>query len=234
MKLKIKRLMKKYDHALLLLYFPVYMAVFYAIETFMPDKIHIISCKLDELIPFCEWFVIPYLLWFVYIFASYAYFFFREKETFCKFMYYGMIGMTIFLVVSIIYPNGLEIRPAEFARDNIFVDLTKFIYRTDPSRNVLPSIHVFNSLAAYHCIIQSPSLKDNNFVKKGSLLLTVLIISSTMLLKQHSVFDVMSAFVLAIFCNDLIFNHRLSIIKMQYDNWKMRKKLRLKYKEYFR
>lgn len=231
---RIKQLIKEYDHALLLLYFPVYMIVFYLIESYMPNKIHIISCKLDQFIPFCEWFVIPYLLWFVYIIVTGAYFFFREKESFRKFMYYGMIGMTIFLVVSILYPNGLEIRPMEFTRDNIFVELTKYIYRIDPPRNVLPSIHVFNSIAAYHCIMQSPSLKGKKFVKKGALLLTILIISSTMLLKQHSVFDVMSALVLAVFANDLIFNHRLSILKKQYEYLRMRKKIRLKYKEYFR
>lgn len=231
---QIKKFIKKYDHALLLLYFPVYMLVFCWTEKYMPNKIHIISCRLDQFIPFCEWFVVPYLLWFVYIAVTLAYFFFHEKESFCKYMYYGMIGMTIFLVVSIVYPNGLEIRPETFARDNIFVDLTKLIYQIDPARNVLPSIHVYNSLAAYHCIIQSESLKNKKAIKNGALILTVLIISSTMLLKQHSVFDVMSAFVLAVFSNDLIYNHRLNTLRKQYDYYRIRRKIRLKYKEYFR
>ena len=37
-------------------------------------NVHIISSPLDQYIPFCEYFVIPYYLWFLYIIAILIYF----------------------------------------------------------------------------------------------------------------------------------------------------------------
>lgn len=102
--------LKNYKHGLLLLYFPFYLAAFSYLEKRVPDQLHIIDCAIDRYIPFIEVFIIPYLLWFVYIAIAGIYFFFREKESFCKLMYFGMIGMTIFIIVSYVYPNGLELR----------------------------------------------------------------------------------------------------------------------------
>ena len=110
-----------------------------------------------------------------------------------------MMGMTIFLIVSYVYPNVLHLRPHEFPRDNIFTDLVKFIYRTDTPTNVLPSIHVFNSLAIHMSLSNCQSLKDRKGVRIGSLILTILIIMSTMFLKQHSVIDVCLGSTLALF-----------------------------------
>ena len=204
----LRRLYEKYGHLLLLFYFPFYMAVFTHIEKVVPEKIHIINCVFDQYIPFCEYFVIPYLLWFAYMGAAGLFFMFRDKEAFCKLMYMGMIGMTTFLLVSILYPNGLEIRPTEFARDNIFVELTKYIYNADPARNVLPSIHVFNSVGTFLCIRKSKSLKDNRFVNVSAFILTVAIVFATMFLKQHSMFDVLSALVLVTISYDIVYDSK--------------------------
>ena len=58
-----------------------------------------------------------------------------------------MIGMTLFIVVSVVYPNELRLRPAGFDHDDIFTRLIINLYRTDNPTNVAPSIHVYNSLA---------------------------------------------------------------------------------------
>lgn len=73
-------------------------------------------------------------------------------------MYFGMIGMTVFLLVSWIYPNGLDIRPDSFADNNIFTQLTRFVYSVDTSTNVLPSIHVYNSVGIYLAVRDSENL----------------------------------------------------------------------------
>ena len=189
--------LKKYRHGLLLLYFPFYLAAFAYLEKKVPDKVHIINCAIDQYIPFVEVFIIPYLLWFAYVAVAGIYFFFKEKESFCKWMYFGMIGMTIFIIVSYLYPNGLELRPETFTRDNIFVQLTKMIYSMDTPTNVLPSIHVFNSMAVYFAVKNSPKLKNNKAARTGAFVMTSLIILSTMFLKQHSVLDVMAGFLMA-------------------------------------
>ena len=156
----MKGRLSQYKHYLLLLYFPVYLAAFRWLETVTPDKIHIIECSLDKYIPFMEIFIVPYLLWFAYIGGAGIYLLFRDKESFCRMMYFGMIGMTLFVVVSWLYPNGLELRPETFARDNVFVTLTKFVYSMDTSTNVLPSIHVYNSIGVCAALWHSEKLKD--------------------------------------------------------------------------
>lgn len=74
------------------------------------------------------------------------------------------------------------------------------MWRTDTSTNVFPSIHVFNSvtlaLAYHHCA----RLRGRKWlwVRISADLLCVSIILSTMLLKQHSVIDVMGGIILAL------------------------------------
>lgn len=220
----MKSWLEKNRHALLLLYFPVYLAVFYYLEHTTPNKIHILNCTLDSYIPFLEIFIVPYLLWFAFMGVAGVYFFFREKESFCKLMYFGMIGMTVFLIVSYFYPNGLELRPETFARDNIFVELTKFVYRMDTATNVLPSIHVFNSVAVCVAVYNSKKLKDKKAICNGTLILTVLIILSTMFVKQHSVVDVLSALLLSCISWELVYNDGLAKLRSNLEILRYRKK----------
>ena len=216
--------LKKYRHGLLLLYFPFYLAAFAYLEKKVPDKVHIINCAIDQYIPFEEVFIIPYLLWFAYVAVAGIYFFFKEKESFFFFFYFGMIGMTIFIIVSYLYPNGLELRPETFTRDNIFVQLTKMIYSMDTPTNVLPSIHVFNSMAVYFAVKNSPKLKNNKAARTGAFVMTSLIILSTMFLKQHSVVDVLTALILSCLSYDFIYNERTEKIRDGLEELKFRRK----------
>lgn len=204
----MKEKFNQYKHILLLLYFPVYLAGFRYLENIRPNNMHIIGCAIDKYIPFVEYFIIPYLFWFVYIGAAGLYFLFCEKEEFCRLMYFGMIGMTIFLLVSWLYPNGLNIRPDTFVRDNIFVDLTRYVYSVDTATNVLPSIHVFNSIGVYTAVCDSERLGKYKAVRYGALTITVLIILSTMFVKQHSVIDVFSGIVLSYIAFELVYGGR--------------------------
>lgn len=163
----------------------------------MTSGYHIIHSPIDDKIPFIEYFIVPYLLWFVFIAAVFLYFFFTDVDGFYKLAKISFAGMTIFLIVSTIMPNGLAIRPVVFERDNIFVDMVKMLYRTDTPTNVFPSLHVFNSLAACIAIKNSKKLNEHKAICMGAYILTALIIMATMFLKQHSVFDVMAGFLMA-------------------------------------
>ena len=44
-------------------------------------RYHIIDSSLDDKIPFCEYFIIPYLLWFIYIAVTVGYFLFFNENT---------------------------------------------------------------------------------------------------------------------------------------------------------
>ena len=194
----MKALLHKYKHAWVFLYAFIYFPWFYYLEKNVTDEFHIIHTAFDEKIPFVEFFVIPYLLWFGFITFALLYFFFTNRNDFYRMTAFLITGMTVFLIISTLYPNGQILRPTEFTRDNIFIDLVKDLYHGDTPTNIFPSIHAYNSIGVHLAVRNSNRLKGNIFVQYGSFLLSVLIILSTMFLKQHSVIDVIGAIVLAI------------------------------------
>ena len=110
-------------------------AVFYLAAFFYLEKrtvaVHEINFGIDAYIPFCEIFIVPYLLWFGYVALTVVYLCIRDKEESEKLVAFLMAGMTIFIVVSAVFPNGHNLRPTSFARDNIFIDLIKNLYLPD-------------------------------------------------------------------------------------------------------
>lgn len=176
-----------------LLYPIVYFACFYLVENRTPEKIHYMTMKIDYAIPFCEWFIFFYYAWFIYLVLGFAYLFFFDKKNYLKMMTALYIGMTLFIIVSVIYPNGLDLRPAYVPNRNIACVLVNQIYASDTPTNVLPSIHVFNSvglaMAMCYCDV-TPEVKIGNWI------LAVLIILSTLFVKQHSIIDGLVACIL--------------------------------------
>lgn len=193
---------KKYKHGLIILVYAIFYTLIFAyLEQRPVHGYHIVHTVFDDWIPFCEYFIIPYLLWFPYMILAVLYFIFMNKN---KHEYYRLIcnlmmGMTVFLIVSYVYPNVQHLRPSVFPRDNIFTDMVRSLYRADTPTNILPSIHVFNSLAIHMSLNSREALKNRPGIRKASLVLTILIILSTMFLKQHSVIDVCMGATLALF-----------------------------------
>lgn len=204
-------IIKKYKHAWIIPVFGIlYMMGFTYLEQRNNVRFHIIHMKIDDAIPFCEYFIVPYFLWFAFIAATVFYFTFINKN---KADYYRLItalgiGMTLFLVISYVYPNAQDLRPVVFARDNLFVDMVKHLYRIDTPTNILPSIHVFNSVAACTAIFKCEGLKKHRAVRGGTLVLTVLIVLATVFLKQHTLLDVITAFALYFICYQVIYKPR--------------------------
>ena len=194
----MKKFYERYKHAIpLFIYAIIYLSWFGYLEKTVKRPANLIHMNLDDKIPFCEVFIVPYLLWFVYISAVVLYFFFKDKQDYYRACTFLFTGMTVFLVVSTLWPNGHHLRPAVMPRDNIFSTMVAMLYKTDTPTNLWPSIHVYNSLGAHFAVFRHEKLHSKPVVHIGSLVLCVSIILSTMFLKQHSVFDVLTAFIMA-------------------------------------
>ena len=155
----------------------------------------------------------------------YFIFFNKNRHEYYQLIFNLMMGMTIFLIVSYAYPNAQHLRPVEFPRDNIFTDVVRWLYKTDTPTNILPSIHVFNSLAIHMSLTNCQALRGKKNVRIVSFILTMLIIMSTMFLKQHSVIDVCMGATLALFGHLLFYPERsLSFSRNAYYNEGKRKK----------
>lgn len=193
---KCKNFWEKYKHGVpLLIYMIIYLAWFAWLEKTNVRDYQLIHVSLDDHIPFLEIFIIPYLLWFGYVAAVVVYLFFKNKQDYYKACTFLFTGMTIFLIISTLWPNGHNLRPASLPRDNCFTWLVSMLWKTDTPTNLWPSIHVFNSMGAHFAVMHSKELAQAKFgrqIKIASGILSVSIILSTMFIKQHSVFDVVT------------------------------------------
>ncbi len=192
---KFKKFYERYRHAIpLIVYGVIYLTWFCHLEKTVTKQYTVIHMALDDVIPFCEVFVIPYFLWFAYIAAVVLYFFFKDKDDYYRTCVFLFTGMTVFLIISTLFPNGHHLRPYVMPRDNIFTRLVQFLYSTDTPTNLWPSIHVYNSLGAHFAIVKSKHFENRKGIKVASFILSTSIILSTMFIKQHSLFDVLTAF----------------------------------------
>ena len=183
----------------IIIYTAIYMGGFRIMEGARHVHYHMIHTWLDDQIPFCEYFIIPYFLWFGFNVAVVTWIVFKGtvQETY-KVSAVLMTGMMIFLVVSAIYPNRLDLRPDYVATSNICGMLVSFLYKTDTPTNVLPSIHVFNTMALCFAVHGNKELRKRKLLTLSSDILGVLIVLSTMFLKQHSVIDVSLGLVMSV------------------------------------
>ena len=204
----IKSFISTYKHCFLALgYLLVYLAWFFYLEQTVTRNYQVIHVALDDYIPFCELFIIPYYLWFAYIAVVVLYLIFTDKQEYYRACAFLFTGMTIFLTVSTLWPNGQHLRPFTMPRDNIFTQMVSGLYRTDTPTNLWPSIHVYNSLGAHIAIMKCKKLSGHKGLRLGSFILATSIIMSTMFLKQHSVFDVVTAFGMAFVMYGLVYRY---------------------------
>lgn len=207
----MKAFFQKYKHAWVLLYAFLYLPWFFWLESRANLPYHVIHVWLDDKIPFVEYFIVPYLLWFVYVAAVFLYLFFKgTKQEFYRYCAFLFTGMTLFLVISTLYPNGHLLRPTEFPRHNIFTFAVQILYQADTPTNIFPSIHVFNSIAAHRALVNNPRLGHNRLIRGGSFVLMVSIILATMFLKQHSALDVMAGIVLGTLMDQIVYRIEFS------------------------
>ena len=115
----------EFSHVKLLLFWPVFGLLFAFVERVGVSNVYTpIHIPLDDHIPFCEWFVIPYLFWFVFLIGMLVYTFFFEVPAFRKMMRFVICTYSVTMAIYIHFPNCQNLRPTAFPRDNI---LTRFM-----------------------------------------------------------------------------------------------------------
>ena len=181
-----------YRHLLLVIFWPLYGIAFYAFEKVLPLTFHPIYSPLDDYIPFCEWFAIPYYWWFAFLVGALVYTGLFNIEAFRRGSYFIMITYTVTLVIYLIYPSCQELRPAEFPRDNFLTDIVAGMYAFDSNENVCPSIHVLGGVGAGFALLQCRRF-STVWWRIFNWISIITITFSTVFIKQHSIIDVIAA-----------------------------------------
>lgn len=183
----------EFEHLKYLAYWPVFGLLFLTVERlWIREYYYPISCSLDAAIPFCEYFLIPYLFWFVFLVGIHIYTLFYDTESFRRLMRFIILTYSATMIIYIIFPNCQELRPVTFERDNLFTRFLSGFYQFDTNTNVCPSIHVIGSVAVMLCAWHSKHFGTSGWRIAFSIA-AILISVSTVFLKQHSVLDVLAA-----------------------------------------
>lgn len=201
----MKNLIQKYKHIWVLSYAFIYIPWFMYLEKTVTANYHVMHSRLDDFIPFNEYFIVPYMLWFAYVAGMIMYLFFTNKSDYYKLCTFLFTGMTLSLMICTIFPNGTDFRPAIDPSKNVFSGLVAALYTADTCTNVFPSIHVFNSVGVHIAVMQSEALKKCRLVRIGSFSLMTAICMATVFLKQHSIIDGIGSVVMAYFIYQFVY-----------------------------
>ncbi len=189
----------------LFLFFIAYLLLFSLIEQAEAPEYHYTYMRIDRLIPFCEFFVIPYFAWFLMIPCVCFYLLMKKESEYRRMSYMLVFGMSVFIVFSLIVPTKLYLRPYFIPGDNICSRMVAYLYSIDTSTNVFPSIHVYNTCVAMQAVMRSNTrLFRKPVMRVGIDLLSILIILSTVFIKQHSLLDVVGALLLFVLADRLV------------------------------
>ena len=84
----IKHFFKTHPHAWWGAYLPIYLAMFFTIEHFITDNYWATQTSLDAKIPFCEWFIFPYVSWSPLLVVLGLYLILKDGEGFRRYMWF--------------------------------------------------------------------------------------------------------------------------------------------------
>lgn len=182
----------EYRHLLLLLGWVGFLIAFFLTERFIPaENCYSVYTFMDDLIPFCEWFVIPYVGWYFLIAGSLGWFLLYNVRGFVGLQIFFIVTQTVAVLCYIFFPTRQDLRPEVFLRENFLTGAVAFLYRIDTNTGVCPSLHVAFSLG-----VASAWLKEKSagiLLKVFIVVFVVLICLSVVFIKQHSVIDIFAA-----------------------------------------
>jgi membrane-associated phospholipid phosphatase len=154
---------------------------------------HLLVTELDRYIPFVPAFVIPYVFWYVFVFLTLAYICYKNRAVYLKTLIAYNISLLISYSIYYFYQTTVP-RPSLLPQD-IFGQIIAYLYSTDMPYNCFPSIHVLSTYLIIKAVQKSCA---DQFVFQAFTWLTgLVIIASTVFIKQHVILDVIGGIFLA-------------------------------------
>lgn len=182
----------QFSHLKLLFGWVGYFTLYFLTEAFIPaENCYVVHSPLDDLIPFCELFLLPYFLWYGLVAGSLLYFALYNVENFKRLQTFIIVTQVVAMAIYILFPTRQDLRPEVFPRDNLLTRGVEMLYTLDTNTNVCPSLHV-----AYSLGIASVWLKEKDASRAWKtfvVIFVILVCLSTVFLKQHSAVDFFAA-----------------------------------------
>lgn len=135
-------------------YLLFYLSAFHWLEVHIAVPDVLVHCRLDDLIPFCKYAIVPYFAWFLWIPFTLFYLLWKApRADFWRLCLPLFAGMTIALACYVILPTGLDLRPYRVYGSDIFAQAVRMLYATDTPLNVCISIIASTVLLKQHSCI---------------------------------------------------------------------------------
>ncbi|OZM57471.1 hypothetical protein CIB95_08435 [Lottiidibacillus patelloidae] len=148
--------------------------------------------KVDELIPFVDIFIVPYIIWYPFIFLTMAYLAWKDRAIYWKTLATMLISMLVCYAIYFVFQTHVP-RP-ELQGKGFFTSLVKLIYANDEPYNAFPSIHSLTSFLMLFGIVKARGISKPVVMTVS--ITSLLIIISTLFVKQHVILDAVSAILL--------------------------------------
>lgn len=185
----------KTKHKLFLLlyaiYVPIYIGAFFLVEKLVPETADywVSYIFLDDYIPFREEFIIFYYLWYPALVAIGVFLLLKDEYEYKRYMISIMITFTFTLIFCLLVPNGQDLRPDVFQRENFFTDIVAAIYAADTNTNVMPSVHAIGAFLGMISTHRTKQIRSRAWIFAMDVLWLAIALS-TCFVKQHSILDI--------------------------------------------
>ncbi|MBE6064636.1 phosphatase PAP2 family protein [Clostridium sporogenes] len=183
-------------HIFALLSIPI-INIFYALLNNNNRGVFQLVTSIDNTIPFIKEFIIPYILWYPFIALSLLFICLKDLKVYYRTLITLNLCLLSCYLIYYFFQTTVP-RPAIYGND-IFSFLTLLVYKFDKPFNCFPSIHVVTS---YLMIKGINSIDCSKKIRHLVIFMSILIIVSTLFIKQHVILDVISAILLG----DIIFD----------------------------
>ena len=193
MKKRLVRIMPVYSWVMLtILLLANYLAYFASRIYTSGLKHYSVVSALDRKLPFIPFFIFFYLLAYVQWIVGYILIGRGGKETASRILTGELIAKGIVLICFVRFPTTIaELRPnmESLQGGGIWSELTAWLYTIDAVDNGFPSVHCLES---WICFRGSVRLKEPpKWYVHVVFVMTMLVFASTVLIKQHALFDIL-------------------------------------------
>lgn len=161
------------------------------------NSIHLINnSSIDSFIPFSPYFIYFYVSWYILLFLIPFIAYFKNKKVLNEYIILSITTCILVGLTYIIYPTTI-IR-ANFSINNISSYLVNLMYKIDtPVRNCFPSAHCIYSFIFIICLFKIKNI--NKIFRYFLIFISIMIIPTTLLIKQHVFIDVVGAIIYIVF-----------------------------------
>ncbi len=183
---------KLFVHPLWLLLVIPLLGMVYVMINREPSLSRTLYTDLDDTIPFIRYFIIPYMIWMPFLYLTFIYFYFKDRELYFRALFAYTLSVLICYGIYLLFQTTV---PRLQLQDNDLLSrMVMFVYQNDAPYNCFPSIHCLSSYLLFIAAKSSPAIRPKSVAAIG--VVAWFIIISTLFVKQHVVMDVLAGVML--------------------------------------